>query len=224
MTGIKCIIFDCDGVLIDSEVISARIMIEELALENIEIDFTYFQANFLGRGFAKVSADIRANSGRFISGDFETRYRSKLLEAFANELQPMPGIFEVLNSLSLPCCVATSSSPARVQNSLKITGMTHYFGNNIFTSSQVKHGKPAPDLFLFAAAEMKMAPADCLIIEDSETGLEAAWRARIPVWHFTGGSHLHGSPNNARQIPTFDNWAVFPDILAQATSKQSHVR
>ena len=228
VTGIKCIIFDCDGVLIDSEVISARIMIEELALENIDIDFAYFQANFLGRGFAKVAADIRANSGRAISGDFETRYRSKLLEAFAQELQPMPGIFEVLDSLNVPCCVATSSSPTRVQNSLKITGLAHYFGSNVFTASQVKHGKPAPDLFLLAAAEMKVDPLDCLVIEDSETGLEAALRAHMPVLHFTGGSHVKGClPANASgvpKIPTFDNWAVFPDILAQVTSKQAHVR
>ena len=228
VSPIKCIIFDCDGVLIDSEVISARVMIEELAHENIEIDFVYFQENFLGRGFAKVSADIRANSGRAISDDFETRYRSKLLEAFAQELKPMPGIFEVLDALLLPCCVATSSSPTRVQNSLNITGLARYFGNNVFTASQVKNGKPAPDLFLFAAAEMGVDPSNCLIIEDSETGLEAAVRAQMPVWHFTGGSHLKDyspvSRSGAPQIPVFDNWAIFLDSLAQATSKRSNVR
>ena len=228
MSAIKCIIFDCDGVLIDSEVISARVMIEELAQENIDIDFEYFQQNFLGRGFAKVSADIRTNSGRVISDDFETRYRSRLLNAFAQELKPMPGIFEALDALSLPCCVATSSSPTRVQNSLNITGLAHYFGNNVFTASQVKNVKPAPDLFLYAAAEMAMIPEECLVIEDSETGLEAALRAQMSVLHFTGGSHLVGYKSRmdkiAPQIQSFDNWIIFPDMLAQITSKQSNVR
>ncbi len=228
MSAIECIIFDCDGVLIDSEVISARVMIEELARENIEIDFAYFQQNFLGRGFAKVSADIRANSGRVISDDFESRYRSKLLNAFAQELKQMPGIVNVLDALSLPYCVATSSSPTRVQNSLNITDLSRYFGKNVFTASQVKYGKPAPDLFLFAAAQMRTAHANCLVIEDSQIGLEAALQAHMPVWQFTGGSHLRGyvpcKDKRALAIPTFDNWAIFPDMLAQATSKQSNVR
>jgi HAD superfamily hydrolase (TIGR01509 family) len=225
MSAIKCIIFDCDGVLIDSEVISARIMIEELAHENIEIDFAHFQENFLGRGFAKVAADLRANYGQVISNDFEPRYRAKLMDAFTQELQPVSGIFEVLDQLSLPSCVATSSSPTRVEHSLKLAGLEHYFGKNVFTASLVKNGKPAPDLFLFAAAEMQMDPVNCLVIEDSQTGLEAALRAQMPVWQFTGGSHLKNYlSRNDKEIPTFDNWALFPDMLAQATSKQIDVR
>ena len=174
MSSIKCIIFDCDGVLIDSELISARVLIEELASEGIEIDFAHFRKNFLGRGFVKVAAEIRAKSAQVISADFESRYRSKLMDAFTKDLQPMPGIYEVLDRLPLPCCVATSSSPARVEHSLKLTGLERCFGKNVFTVSQVKNGKPAPDLFLFAAAQMGMSPSDCLVIEDSETGLAAA--------------------------------------------------
>ncbi len=228
MSSIKCVIFDCDGVLINSEVISARIMIEELAREGIQIDFAHFQKNFLGRGFARVAADIRAKSAQVISADFESRYRSKLMDAFTKDLKPMPGIDEVLDRLSLPFCVATSSSPARVEHSLKLTGLERYFGKNVFTASQVKNGKPAPDLFLFAAAEMGMSPSDCLVIEDSETGLEAAMRAQMSVWHFTGGSHLKSelcpAQSSALQIAAFDNWVMFPDMLAQATSKQADVR
>lgn len=228
MSAIKCIIFDCDGVLVDSEVISAQIMIEELACENIEIDFAHFQKYFLGRGFAKVAADIRANSGQVISDDFESRYRGKLMDAFTQKLQAMPGIYEVLDHLSLPCCVATSSSLMRVEHSLKLTGLKDYFGQKVFTASQVNNGKPAPDLFLFAAAQMGMSPSDCLVIEDSETGLEAASRAQMAVWHFTGGSHMNGElrpvPVATPEIPTFDNWAMFPDMLKQATSTQTDVR
>lgn len=228
MNAINCIIFDCDGVLVDSEVISAQIMIEELALENIEIDFAHFQKHFLGRGFAKVAVDIRANSGQVISDDFESRYRAKLMEAFTHQLQAMPGVYQVLDLLSLPCCVATSSSPTRVEHSLMLTGLKHYFGQNVFTASQVNNGKPAPDLFLFAAAQMGMSPSDCLVIEDSETGLVAAAQAQMAVWHFTGGSHIHGKlrpiPVATPEIPTFDNWAMFPDMLIQAASTQADVR
>jgi HAD superfamily hydrolase (TIGR01509 family) len=228
LSAIKCIIFDCDGVLIDSEVISARIMIEELARENIEIDFAHFQNNFLGRGFAKVAANIRANSGKAISDEFESRYRSKLMDAFTRDLQPMPGIFEVLDQLTLPYCVATSSSPARVAHSLKLTGLKRYFGKNVFTASQVTNGKPAPDLFLFAAAQMGMDPSDCLVVEDSSTGLQAALSAQMPVWHFIGGSHMKANLNPVQsqvaQILTFDNWPSFLDMFAQATSKQTNVR
>jgi HAD superfamily hydrolase (TIGR01509 family) len=228
VSAIKCVIFDCDGVLIDSEVISARIMIEELARENVEIDFAYFQQNFLGRGFAKVSADIRANSGQTISDDFESRYRSKLLNTFEKQLRQMPGIMSVLDTLSLPYCVATSSSQTRVHNSLRITDLARYFGENVFTASQVEHGKPAPDLFLLAAAEMRVDPINCLVIEDSQTGIEAALRAHMPVWRFTGGSHMKDyvprGDEKTLAIPTFDNWAAFPDMLSQATSKQANVR
>ena len=92
----------------------------------------------------------------------------------------------------------------------------------------MKNGKPSPDLFLFAAAQMGMSPSDCLVIEDSETGLVAAVHAHMPVWQFTGGSHLKGSlrPHESLtpQVPTFDNWALFPDLLSQAIGKQTDVR
>ena len=218
MTEIKCIIFDCDGVLIDSEMISARIIIEELACEGVEVGFSYIQAHFLGRSFTKVASHILDNFGVTVAGDFEARYRSKLLAAFAQELRPMPGIFGVLETVDIPRCVATSSSPSRARNSLGLAGLTHYFGDHVFTASQVQNGKPAPDLFLFAAAAMRTKPVHCLVIEDSITGVEAALRAQMSVWRFTGGSHFKGVDApllaDAESVQVFDNWAVFPDLLA----------
>ena len=218
MSQIKCIIFDCDGVLIDSEMISARIIIEELAREEIKVDFPYIQTHFLGRSFTKVAAHILDNFGVTVADDFEARYRSKLLAAFTQELRPMPGIFGVLESVDMPRCVATSSSPSRARNSLGLAGLAQYFGDNVFTASQVQNGKPAPDLFLYAAAAMRTAPAHCLVIEDSITGVEAALRAKMSVWRFTGGSHLKGvgapPSDDAESVQVFDNWAVFPGMLA----------
>ena len=218
MTDIRCIIFDCDGVLIDSEMISARIIVEELAHEGVEVNFPYIQKHFLGRSFTKVAAHILENFDVAVADDFEARYRSNLLAAFSKELRPMPGIFEVLDSVRLPRCVATSSSPNRVRNSLGLAGLAHYFGENVFTASQVQNGKPAPDLFLYAAAAMQASPADCLVIEDSATGVEAALRAKMTVWRFTGGSHFIGFeapvPSGAERVQEFDNWAAFPELLA----------
>ena len=218
VTEVECVIFDCDGVLIDSELISARIIIEELAREGVSIDLFYVQANFIGRSFTRVAGYVLEHFGIAVSDDFEAGYRQRLSDAFANELRPMPGIFAVLESLTIPSCVATSSSPGRVRNCLDLTGLAAYFGVNVFTSSQVQHGKPAPDLFLFAASEMQAAPAKCLVIEDSETGVEAALRAGMSVWQFCGGSHFAGltfqAPKSSGQIRVFDNWAVFPDMLA----------
>lgn len=225
MTEVKCIIFDCDGVLIDSELISARLIIEELAREDVVIDLPYVLSNFTGRSFTKVAGHVFDHFGVAVTDDFEARYRSSLLSAFVNELRPMAGIVEVLESLDVPCCVATSSSPARVRSSLKLTGLEKFFGDRVFTASQVRNGKPAPDLFLFAADNMRTLFSNCLVVEDSAMGIEAARRAHMPVCRFTGGSHfgVPGMPPfDTAGVKNFDSWAVFPDMLAAMHRGRHH--
>lgn len=187
------VIFDCDGVLIDSEIISARMLIEELRLLGIRIDLPYVARHFLGRSYPTVMETIRKEFGLDLPPAFEEQYRERLLEGFRNDLKIMPGVAEVLDQLSVPFCVATSSSPRRAAMSLELTGLRDRVGPRLFTASQVAHGKPAPDLFLFAAAEMGIAPKRALVIEDSLTGLRAAHAAGMAVWWFTGGSHFQAS-------------------------------
>lgn len=168
------IIFDCDGVLVDSEMLSTEVLIGLLAEVGINVDFAYVRRHFLGRSFPTVAQQIRSGLGADLPEGFEARYRAALLDRFSTGLQPSRGIKEVLARLATPFCVATSSSPPRVTRSLAITGLARFFGPRIFTASQVAHGKPAPDLFLFAAAQMAAAPVRTLVIEDSAPGVAAA--------------------------------------------------
>jgi HAD superfamily hydrolase (TIGR01509 family) len=218
------VIFDCDGVLIDSEIISARMLIAELARLDVHIDLDYVARHFLGRSYPTVMAQIRREFGLDLPPDFEDNYRDRLLAEFSQSLRIMPGVAEVLSSLACPWCVATSSSPRRAEMSLDLVGLRPAVGRNLFTASQVARGKPAPDLFLHAASEMRVAPARALVIEDSLTGVRAALAAGMQVWRFTGGSHFGGrldaDPPDATPHRRFDAFADFfhfaPDLKGAA--------
>lgn len=210
------VIFDCDGVLIDSEIISAKMLIAELALNGVQIDLDYVALHFLGRSYPVVLKQIRAEFGLDLPADFEARYRDRLLSAFERELRVMPHVTGVLEHLALPWCVATSSSRPRAERSLEIAGLRGLVGPRLFTASQVERGKPAPDLFLLAAREMGIAPARSLVIEDSINGVRAGLAAGMEVWRFTGGSHLAGrdltAPPDARAAREFASFAEFAQI------------
>lgn len=220
--GVDLVIFDCDGVLIDSEVISARILIEQLGDVGVHVDLAYVQMHFLGRSWTKVASEVRSAYGLDLKSDFEDRYRNKLLAAFETELRTVAGIEDVLEQLRVRSCVATSSSPRRARRSLELSGLAGYFGERLFTASQVANGKPAPDLFLFTAAEMGVAPEKCLVIEDSLPGVIAARAAGMQVLRFVGGSHLRGVAaevlDQAGTISVFDKWQQFFEIAPQLKS------
>ena len=152
---IELIIFDCDGVLIDSEIISANVLIDKLAIIGINIDIDYIQQHFLGCSFSTVKEKIYQAFNVKLQDTFENDYRTALLEQFDSELQTTAGIKNVLSGLSVPFCLATSSSPQRTEKALSIVDLTSFFEGTVFTASEVKHGKPAPDLFLHAANTMQ---------------------------------------------------------------------
>lgn len=211
------LIFDCDGVVIDSEVISARMLIAELEGHGVRIDLDFVARHFLGRSYPTVLAEVRRTFGIALPDRFEADYRARLLDAFARGLAEMPGVRAVLAALDRPYCLATSSSPERVARSLSLTDLGRFFEGRVFTASRVARGKPAPDLFLLAAAEMGADPADCLVIEDSLTGVRAGLAAGMEVWRFTGGSHLRGrtpGPDDSGAHRVFDDFAAFPALLA----------
>ena len=210
------IIFDCDGVLIDSEVISARTLIAALARHGVTVDRASVARHFLGRSFPTVRADIRDRLGVQLPDGFEDEYRSGLFAAFETELAVMEGAREMLASLNVPFCVATSSSPMRLARSLEIVGLTHLFAGRSFTASEVAHGKPAPDLFLHAAAQMGVDPSNCAVLEDSATGLAAGLAAGMQVWRFTGGSHLAGvDPELPDELRPHRSFASFAALQAE---------
>ena len=213
------VIFDCDGVLIDSEIISAKMLVDELARLGVAIDLDYVARHFLGRSYPTVMQQIREEFGLNLPEAFEEQYRNRLLAAFERDLTIMPGIAEVIGALAVPYCIATSSSPRRARRSLEIVAFPRLEETPLFTASMVEHGKPAPDLFLYAAEKMGVKPADCLVIEDSLNGIRAAHAAGMEVLRFTGGTHLQGRdltpPADAGPAKTFDSFARFFQIVPQ---------
>lgn len=213
------VIFDCDGVLLDSEIISATMLITELAKLGIDIDLAYVARHFLGRSYPTVMETIRREFHLDLPPEFEATYRARLLETFETELHAMPHVAEVIATLGVPHCIATSSSPMRAAKSLALVGLGHLAGPHLFTSTMVANGKPAPDLFLHAAAQMNVTPERCLVIEDSLTGVRAGLAAGMTVWRFTGGSHLRNStleePEDARADLRFASFGEFYQIAPE---------
>jgi HAD superfamily hydrolase (TIGR01509 family) len=213
--GISLVIFDCDGVLIDSELISATLLMQQLAAAGIDVDLAYLFEHCLGRSFATVAETVTQFSGRELPPDFETRYRETLLQRFEADLRPMPGAADVLAALRVPACIATSSSTERATRSLAIAGFGNGDGRRrkVFTGSMVRRGKPAPDLFLLAANSMRVLPGECLVVEDSDMGVQAARAAGMRVWRFTGGSHFtagyRSAPQSTRADRELSSMALF---------------
>ena len=221
MAKTDLIIFDCDGVLIDSELISARMLIAELRGYGVDMDMSFVSRHFLGRSYPVVLKEVRERWGVALPDRFEADYRARLLAAFERDLAPMPEVRETIAALRVPYCLATSSSPDRLRRSLDITGLAPLFTGRFFTASEVKAGKPAPDLFLHAAEKMGVSPAACVVIEDSLNGVRAGLAAGMQVWRFTGGSHLAGldltPPDDAIPFAAYADFAAMrrdrPDLF-----------
>ncbi|GLR84351.1 HAD family hydrolase [Bradyrhizobium iriomotense] len=190
------IIFDCDGVLVDSELLSCRCLSEVLSEFGIALSEQQALELFLGRSTKAIEQHYR-DIGQVVPDGFLPRFKSRVLSTFAGALQPIPGIAAVVSELNRPFCVASSSDIDRVSLSLDVTGLKPHFGDRLYTAQMVRHGKPAPDLFLYAAAKMRADPARALVIEDSVSGVQAAKAAGMSVWGFVGGSHYRGRDGRA---------------------------
>jgi len=182
------VIFDCDGVLVDSEMLSCQCLSEALGEYGIELGIEQVLQLFLGKSAAAVTLYWRQR-GQPLPETFLPELKSRVRERFRRSLQPIPGIGSLLSSLRTPFCVASSSDLDRVALSLVLTRLAPHFGDRLYTSQMVPRGKPAPDLFLYAAAQMKTAPMRTLVVEDSVSGVAAAKAAGMTVWGFVGGSH-----------------------------------
>ena len=184
------VIFDCDGVLIDSETLSARVLMSLLREHGVKLSFEAFVRDFLGRGFGSAVERLQQHTGVVLPDDLQDEYLTRLLRSFERELKPMEGIEAVLDRLSVQSCVASSSAPRRLNFALELCGLLNRFSPHVFSASAVANGKPAPDLFLHVAATMNVAPSRCLVIEDTELGVLAARAAGMAVWQYAGGSHV----------------------------------
>lgn len=215
-TARQLIIFDCDGVLVDSEPISVDVLVDALGAAGVSIDSDEAYRRFLGRSLGAVIETARDEFGLEIDEAFLLKLRTDLYARFRRDLQPIPGIATALDDLQangFSWCVASSSQRERIELSLTVTGLIDRFVPHIFSASMVKHGKPAPDLFLYAAGQMQREPKDCIVIEDSPAGIEAAQAAGMTVFAFTGGSHA-GTAEHRDAVTRLQPDAVF-DAMAE---------
>jgi HAD superfamily hydrolase (TIGR01509 family) len=184
------VIFDCDGVLVDSEVISNHIFMESFAELGIVFTLEEMMTFGIGKNAVTLAAAIEQEFGVTLPAGFIEGQRARIMEAFSTELRPIDGIPELLAALKLKRCVASNSHIRRVRHALTTTGLMPHLEPHIYTPALVAQGKPAPDLFLFAAAKHGVRPERCLVIEDSLSGVSAAMAAGMPVIGFVGASHI----------------------------------
>ena len=223
MTPTDLIIFDCDGVLVDSEPISIAVLREVIAAAGIAIDEATAYRLFLGRSMATISETLAVQFALTITDAHLADIRRELFDRFRRELRAIEGIREALEALPNPRCVASSSKPERIRLSLEVAGILELLEPHIYSATMVKRGKPAPDLFLHAARAMGALPERCVVIEDSPAGIEAAKAAGMRVFAFAGGSHAEaGGLRQAfgllKPDLVFDDMRTLPALIAGAVA------
>ncbi|WP_026618080.1 HAD family hydrolase [Ensifer aridi] len=207
----RLVIFDCDGVLVDSEPISLEVLVEALDAAGVSMTTEEASERFLGRSLKSMSAILHDEHGLATDEVFLEGMRTRLYARFREELRPVDGIRQAVEGLDIACCVASSSQPERIRLSLTVTGLLDLFEPNIFSASMVARGKPAPDLFLHASAEMGYEPSDCIVVEDSPAGIEAAKAAGMRVFAFAGASHARNE-RHRRALASLNPDALFDDM------------
>ena len=213
------VIFDCDGVLVDSEVISCRAHAVTLSRHGYPITAEQVLQRFLGVSDREARLAIETEMGRKLPDDLEALMKKAALRLYADHLHLIPHVVETVVALSVPKCVASSGTPEKIRHGLTRAGLYEHLAPHIFSAVQVKRGKPAPDLFLFAAEQMGVAPERCLVIEDSVPGVTGARAAGMTVLGFHGGSHC--TPDHAAMLQkagasaTFGDMRQLPALIAQ---------
>ncbi|MCB5272727.1 6-phosphogluconate phosphatase [Arthrobacter sp. SO5] len=183
----ELVVFDCDGVLVDSEVISVRV--DQLVLADLgwELELGEIVERFVGRSESDFIAAIEEQLGIALEEGWDRKYEPWYRAAFERDLAAVDGVVEALDGLGLPHCVASSGSHAKMQHTLGRTGLLHRFEGRIFSATEVRNGKPAPDLFLHAAGTLGAEPERCAVVEDSAYGVQAARAAGMHVFAYAGG-------------------------------------
>jgi HAD superfamily hydrolase (TIGR01509 family) len=217
--NLDLIIFDCDGVLVDSEVISCRAHAEMLTRHGYPITSDQVLKRFLGVSDREARWAIETETGRKLPDDFESQVKQATLQFYADDLRAISHVGAAIAAISLPKCVASSGTPEKIRHGLGCAGLYDLLSPHIFSASQVQRGKPAPDLFLFAAEQMKAVPERCIVIEDSVAGVTGARAAGMTVLGFHGGSHCQAGYAETLQAAgaatTFDDMRQLPALIAR---------
>lgn len=207
----KCIIFDCDGVLVDSEAISTQVMVDLLKTVNYHIDIETAIDLFTGLALKDNFAFVEKELGRKLPDNFEATYRKLSFEAFQRDLQPIKGVHDLLDKLTIPYCVASSGPTNKIKLNLKTTNLSHYFNDNIFSCYEINSWKPEPDIFLHAANMMGFKPEECVVIEDSLPGVTAAKAGGFEVYALQNESNK--TTLDGVDVTTFTDMIELDSIL-----------
>jgi HAD superfamily hydrolase (TIGR01509 family) len=211
----RLVIFDCDGVLVDSEPIAVRIDVEMLAEVGVIMTEEEVIERFVGRSPEVILAEAEARLGRRVPDGWFERGEARIRRAYATDLKPVPGIPEALEAIEDPVCVASSSGHENLRYKLELTGLYERFAGHIFSATEVANGKPAPDLFLHAASRMGAEPADGVVVEDSRYGVQAARAAGMDVFGYAGGLTPADVLAGPRTV-VFDDMRTLPRLLERA--------
>jgi HAD superfamily hydrolase (TIGR01509 family) len=208
----QCVIFDCDGVLVNSETLYADILAEMSAELGLALTRSAALTLARGRALADCIREIEARISRPVPSDFEKTFRLRCSDIFQSQLRAIEGIDDVLNRIPVPYCIASNSPLGSTRSMLRITGLSKHFGNRIYSSHQVRRWKPDPGVFLYAAARMSVEPQACAVIEDSEAGVKAAVAARMGVFVYTPPPGVNELWTRGAGI-TFSRMSDLPDLL-----------
>ncbi len=210
------IIFDSDGVLVDSEPIANRILAAHLEATGYPCTFAQSVERFVGRALSSIIAMVEADRGQPLPDGFYDAVQDATFAAFREELNPVPGVADALRRIAARKCVASSGRIEKLDLTLGVTGLRFHFGDRLFSATMARRGKPRPDLFLLAAARMGVAPADCVVVEDSVPGVGAARAAAMRVLGYAGGSHIadgHSVRLRDAGATVFTDMADLPDLI-----------
>lgn len=226
MRPLDLLVFDCDGVLVDSEALVMDVESAMLTEAGFPVTTDEIADNYVGLSYATMMKELAARHGRPVPDELSQRIQQAALDRFPDHLQPVPGMADLLAGSDRPRCVASSSDVDRIELSLRVTGLAERFGpGTVFSAQMVERGKPAPDLFLLAASTMGAAPEGCLVIEDSTAGVQAAKAAGMDVVGLVAGGHARPhlgdrllAAGASRVFERVDQLADFVDAMPAGTS------
>ncbi|MEO3428148.1 HAD family hydrolase [Pelagibius sp. CAU 1746] len=208
------VIFDCDGVLVDSEAIANRVMAEAISAAGLPITYEECRARFVGGTLQRVIDTVEQWRGKPLPPGWKEDFETRRNAAFRRELKAVPGAavaVETIRNGGTPVCVASSGSLEKINLTLGLTGLKAYFGDNLFSAAMVAQGKPAPDIFLYAAEQMGQVPENCVVVEDSLLGVTAAVAAGMRVLAYTAEAEADALKAAGGQ--PFDDMAALPELI-----------
>ena len=203
MKQYKCVIFDCDGVLVDSEPVSIQVLVDIANEYGANIDLAYGMKHFKGSFFDACKRMISELAQKQLPDSLESEYRQRSFEAFKKDMKPVEGVKGVLENINRPFCVASSGPEDKIELNLGLTGLLPFFENKIFSCYKIQKWKPDPAVFLWAAETMGFKPEECVVIEDSISGVRAAKAGGFDVFGYVAHDYNNQLKDEATQ--TFDS-------------------